>query len=54
MMTAKTLCVRRRSKNFLEQKRRLEAEGVQVNSGKVDLKRYGWQRNLDAELWRLP
>jgi len=34
-----------------EQRQRLLSEGVMVLKGKVDLKRFGWQRDLDAELW---
>ena len=26
-------------------------EGVVVRNGRVDLARFGWQRDLDAELW---
>jgi len=40
-----------RSKAFLEQKRRLSAEGVVLVGNRVDLRQYGWQRDLDAELW---
>ncbi len=41
------------SRGFREQRARLLGEGVVVNSGRVDLARYGWQRDLDAEIWRL-
>jgi len=41
------------SKAFREQRTRLIEEGVIVRSGKIDLVRYGWQRDLDAQLWRL-
>jgi len=40
------------SRAYREQRQRLVAEGVLVVSGRVDLSRFGWQRNLDAELWR--
>ncbi|WP_092406010.1 MGMT family protein [Dokdonella immobilis] len=40
-----------RSRDFLEQKRRLAAEGVSLKGGRVDLRGFGWQRDLDAELW---
>jgi methylated-DNA-protein-cysteine methyltransferase-like protein len=40
-----------RSRAYLEQKRRLAAEGVIVRRSRVDILRFGWQRNLDAELW---
>lgn len=39
------------SRGFREQRARLIEEGVVVAHGRVDLKRFGWQRNLDAELW---
>jgi methylated-DNA-protein-cysteine methyltransferase-like protein len=41
------------SRAFREQRARLLDEGVAVKSGRVDLARHGWQRNLDQELWRL-
>jgi len=40
-----------RSRPFIEQKRRLAAEGVMLAGRRVDLARHGWQRDLDAELW---
>ncbi|MGA9341556.1 MAG: MGMT family protein [Rhodanobacteraceae bacterium] len=41
------------SRSYREQVRRLTAEGVRCDAGRVDLARYGWQRDadLDAELW---
>lgn len=39
------------SRGHREQRQRLLAEGVIVANGRVDLARFGWQRNLDAELW---
>jgi len=42
------------SKSFREQQRRLQAEGVSVTNGRVSLARFGWGRNLDAELWGAP
>lgn len=36
-----------------EQRARLIAEGVRVKAGRVDLARFGWQRDLDAQLWRM-
>lgn len=42
------------SKSFREQQRRLQAEGVTVTNGRVALARYGWGRNLDAEMWGVP
>jgi len=41
------------SRGYREQRARLLDEGVTVNRGRVDLKRFGWQRDLDAELWRM-
>jgi len=41
------------SRGYREQRARLIDEGVVVNRGRVDLKRFGWQRDLDAELWRM-
>lgn len=40
------------SRAFREQRARLIDEGVVVKAGRVDLERYGWERNLDAEIWR--
>jgi methylated-DNA-protein-cysteine methyltransferase related protein len=39
------------SRGFREQARRLAAEGVLVRGGRVDLARYGWERDLDDLLW---
>jgi methylated-DNA-protein-cysteine methyltransferase-like protein len=44
----------RGSRAFREQQRRLAAEGVDTARGRVDLARYGWGRDLDAELWGAP
>ena len=41
------------SRGFREQRARLIGEGVAVANGRVDLARFGWQRNLDAELWAM-
>lgn len=43
----------RGSRGFREQRARLLEEGVAVTNGRVDLVRFGWQRNLDAELWKM-
>ncbi|MEO8673452.1 MAG: MGMT family protein [Tahibacter sp.] len=43
-----------RSAAFVEQKRRLAAEGVLVRLGRVNLARFGWERDLDALLWAPP
>jgi len=42
------------SRAFREQRARLLEEGVIVHKGRVDLRRFGWQRNVDAELWGPP
>jgi methylated-DNA-protein-cysteine methyltransferase-like protein len=39
------------SEAWLEQVRRLAAEGVLVRNGRVDLARVGWGSDLDAALW---
>lgn len=31
-----------------EQQRRLEEEGISVNNGKVDLRRYGWTESVES------
>jgi len=41
------------SRGYREQRQRLLSEGVAVINGRVDLTRFGWQRNLDAQLWRM-
>ena len=42
------------SRGFREQVRRLAAEGVLVQGGRVDLARHGWERDLDGLLWGPP
>jgi len=42
------------SKGFREQRARLLEEGVVVHKGRVNLQRFGWQRDLDAEIWGIP
>lgn len=37
---------------YERQCRRLEAEGIELDSGRVDLLRYGWRRSLDELLWK--
>jgi methylated-DNA-protein-cysteine methyltransferase-like protein len=39
------------SRSHREQRALLLGEGVVVRNGRVDLARFGWQRDLDAELW---
>ena len=43
-----------RSAQAIEQRRRLEAEGVVFIRGRVDLERYGWRLTLDELLWAPP
>jgi methylated-DNA-protein-cysteine methyltransferase-like protein len=42
------------SRGFREQVRQLAGEGVLVVRGRVDIARFGWDRNLDAALWAPP
>ena len=42
------------SRGFREQSQRLRSEGVVVVNGRVNVQLYGWQRDLDAELWGPP
>ena len=39
------------SRGYREQRARLLEEGVTVHRGRVDIKRFGWQRDVDAEIW---
>ena len=40
------------SRGFREQVRRLGEEDVPVNKGKVDMKTYRWQPDLDELIWK--
>lgn len=40
------------SEAYERQCRRLEAEGIELHGGRVDLGRYGWKRSLDELLWK--
>jgi len=42
----------RDSRGYREQRRRLEAEQVPILNGRVDMKRYRWQPDLDELLWK--
>jgi methylated-DNA-protein-cysteine methyltransferase-like protein len=42
------------SKGYVEQKNRLEEEGVVFIKGKIDLDRYGYRGALDHLLWGEP
>ena len=39
------------SRGWREQRARLLEEGVSVRNGRVNVARFGWQRDLDAQLW---
>ena len=39
------------SPGYIEQRRRLVGEGIEFSGTRVDLRRFGWQRDLDSELW---
>lgn len=43
----------RGSSGYREQRARLTDEGIAVRNGRIDLGRFGWQRDVDAELWKL-
>ena len=40
------------SRPFNEQKRRLTKENVVVLNGRIDMKKYRWQPDLDELLWK--
>lgn len=42
----------RGSSGAQRQRSLLEREGIVFRSGRIDLKRFGWQRSLDELLWR--
>jgi methylated-DNA-protein-cysteine methyltransferase-like protein len=44
----------RKSAPYLEQRRRLEREGVVFVGGRVNLERFGWRLTLDELLWKPP
>ncbi len=37
---------------FKEQSKRLKREGVAIRSGRIDMKKYRWQPDLDELLWK--
>lgn len=41
----------RGSAGFERQRRLLEREGIVFRNGRIDLKRFGWQRSLDEQIW---
>jgi methylated-DNA-protein-cysteine methyltransferase-like protein len=40
------------SRHFRMQRDRLREEGINVNNGKVDIKKYRWAPDLDELLWK--
>ena len=42
------------SEGFREQRDRLRAEGVCVEAGRVDMRRFRWQPDLDELIWAPP
>jgi methylated-DNA-protein-cysteine methyltransferase-like protein len=40
------------SKPYREQRRRLMMDGISVTGGRVDMRRYRWQPDLDELLWK--
>ena len=40
------------SRAFREQKKRLEREGVVMLNGRVDMRKYRWEPDLDELLWK--
>jgi methylated-DNA-protein-cysteine methyltransferase-like protein len=39
------------SENYARQQQQLSDEGIICLGGRIDLKRFGWQTDLDALLW---
>lgn len=39
------------SASYREQRQRLLTEGVEISRGRVDFRRFGWQSDIDAEIW---
>lgn len=46
------IAIAKDSPGYKEQAECLRAEGVIVNEGRVDMKKYRWQPNLDELLWK--
>ncbi len=40
------------SPQFKEQRERLMMEGIAVNSGRIDMRKFRWQPDLDEWLWK--
>ncbi len=47
-----SIAFERGSKAYIEQRRRLIDEGVGAASGRVDMRRYRWQPDLDELIWK--
>jgi methylated-DNA-protein-cysteine methyltransferase-like protein len=47
-----TIALPRGSRGFREQSRRLRAEGVDVRDGRVPMRAFGLDHDLDRALWR--
>jgi len=52
IQSAGTIAFPKGSRAYREQKKRLEAEGVPVLAGRVDMRKYRWQPDLDELLWK--
>ncbi len=46
------IAIDKNSSGYKEQTERLRAEGVRVVNGRVDMKKYRWQPELDELLWK--
>lgn len=46
------IAIAKNSPGYKEQAERLRAEGVSVNEGRVDMKKYRWRPDLDELLWK--
>lgn len=46
------IAINKDSPGYKEQAERLRAEGVRVVDGRVDMKKYRWQPQLDELLWK--
>ena len=52
VQAAGTIAFDEGSRPFREQKKRLAGEGVRVVRGRIDMRRYRWQPDLDELLWK--
>ena len=46
------IAMRRGSDGFKEQAKRLQKEDVAILNGRIDMKKYRWQPDLDELLWK--